>query len=77
MGESDELPIYVIYENPSDYPGKFVVRRQLAMRGRIWVDLVPLAVVGTVEEARGHIPEGCVCLSRDPSDDPVIVETWL
>jgi hypothetical protein len=64
--------LYVIYDHPTDYPDKWVVRR--------WELDVPKEVVGTadsLEEARALIPEGCTNLSRSTSDDPKIHEVWL
>ena len=72
------LHMWVITENPSDYPGKFVVRRRMTTAdGKQYVVFGPTAVVDTLEEARAAVPPGTVCFHRDPSDDPVIVETWM
>ncbi len=66
--------LYTIYRNPSDYPGKFVVRR-------FWLetpDPEPLAVVDTLEEAREAVPpEADHNIGREPGDEPQIVETWI
>ena len=67
-----DLIIYVIYQNPSDFPGKFVLRR--------WVGLNPdqkPAVCMTLAEARRAVPPNKYRLPRFDNDDPVIVETWL
>jgi hypothetical protein len=67
------LKIWTIYENPSDYPGKFVVR--------VWEDdgpeQEPAAVVDSLAQARAAIPGGLMPFKRHPGDDPTIVETWL
>ena len=68
------MTLFVIYQNPSDFPGKFVVRK--------WEEKVadqePTAVVETLEAAREAVPKWAhFCLKRDPKDDPCIVETWL
>lgn len=74
------LPMYVVYKNPSDYPGKFVVRLCVAGRGTVTCDKEPLAVRGTLAEARAAI-EALVGplhrMNRQPDDDAVIVEVWL
>jgi hypothetical protein len=71
----------VVYLNPSDYPGRFVVRRWSLVEGVLSADLVPIAVVGSLEEARVAVaavaPSSRVCIPRHPSDDAVIVETWV
>lgn len=66
------LKIWTIYNYPSDYPDKFVVR--------LWEGELPTAEFSlhdTLEEARAAVPPGLVCLQRFDNDDPVIVETWL
>jgi hypothetical protein len=68
---------FVVYKHPSDYPGDFVVRRHVAGRGTVKIDPEPWAVVGSLAAARGLVPEGLVRLARDPTDDPVIVESWI
>lgn len=67
------MTIFVVYLNPRDYPGRFVVRR---WRG-LFADIVPTAVVDTLEQARAAVPRGLTCVAPHCDDDPVIVETWL
>lgn len=69
--------IYVVYDNPSDYPGKFVVRRQTPINGIVVAENKPMIIASTLEEARAAIPRDLMRFPRDPSDDPVIVESWL
>lgn len=67
------LNLFVIYENPLDYPGKLVVRR--------WVgqvpDEVPMAVTENLEVARNVIPDYCIPIGRYPDEDPAIKEVWI
>ena len=70
------LEIYVVYDNPSDYPGQFVVRRNVVAKG-LHVDVDPICVVDSLEEARGHIPQGLVMIPRMIEDDACIHEVWL
>lgn len=68
--------MFVVYQNPKDYPGKFVVRIHKAeVTGSEPGDLV--AVEESLDKARQKIPPYLACFARHPSDDPVIVETWL
>lgn len=75
--ECEALSQFVIYWNPADYPGQYVIRR--------WLIRVGAAVPGKVaclceslELARSVFGwAGLVCLARSPGDDPVIVETWM
>jgi hypothetical protein len=73
----DMLNIYVITEKPSDFPEHFVVRRQaIGPGGSVHWD--PEAKTApTLADARKHVPPGLIRFARAPSDDPVIVETWL
>jgi hypothetical protein len=66
-------PIFVVYENPLDYPGMFVVRRWM---GEV-PDPFPVIVAETLTEARKVIPNGSVKLMPYAGDDPVILETWI
>lgn len=67
--------MWVIYENPRDFPGKWVVRR--------WVGLAPdkdaAAVADSLESARSAVPGIAFRdrIERMPGDDPAIVEVWL
>lgn len=68
----NQLPIWVIYKNPLDYPNKFVARK--------WLTDIPtqtLHTADTLEEIRKQIPTGLVNINRQPSDDPTIVEVWI
>lgn len=72
------LRLYAIYRNPTDFPDRFVVRGWTATREGARPDPNPLAVVGSLEDARRAVPlDADACLGPSPGDDPVIVETWL
>lgn len=68
-----ELEMYVIYHNPSDYPGKYVVR---IWRG-LQADREPLTVTTTLSGSRAALPPGLYNLERFEQDDPAIVEVWV
>ncbi len=72
--EAGVLKVWTIYENPSDFPGWFVLRAWRIGRG--WVKPEPAQVFLTVESARDHIPAGMVQARRAETDDPCIVESW-
>ena len=67
------LIMYVVYENPSDYPGKFVVRKFTGETP----DINPTIVAHSLEAARNVIPKDKVMLLPSVTDDPVIIENWL
>lgn len=71
------LRSFAIYQNPTDYPGRFVVRGWTWTASSLAPDAEPTAVVDTLDAARAAIPAGLVCEPRAPGDDPVIVEVWL
>jgi len=64
---------YVIYRNPLDYPGKFVLRK--------WIGANPFedpeAVCNEIHECHNLLPSTCKKLPPDPNDDPVIYEVWM
>ena len=64
--------MFVVYFNPQDFPGKYVVRRHVGTRP----DAEPLIVCDSLHQARSAIPAD-TRLDRSPDDDPVIVEVWL
>ncbi len=66
------MPIYVIFKDPIDYPGKYVARV---------FDInqpTPFCTVrDTYEEIIATIPDFLVKFQRAPEDDRHIVETWM
>jgi hypothetical protein len=74
------LTIYVVYHNPTDYPGKFVVRGQsiVADDPHVHIDADPLTVATSLDDAREPLLGfGLYRMPRQRGDDPVIVETWI
>ena len=72
---SVELIQWVIYFDPSDYPGKYVARKWIVASGRIAATQVSY-MSDSLEDARRHIPDGMFNLGRFANDDPKIVEVW-
>ena len=74
------MKLYVVYDQPRDYPESYVVRGfQITTEGPV-PDPAPLAVVAELVEARRAILEaapGSVRVERYPHDDPMLVEVWL
>ncbi len=78
--------VHVVYDNPSDFPGHIVVRwAEPQSDGTVLYDPEPpkWSYAGrgrdaALRRAREHC-EGLwlVRMDRHPSDDPVIVETWI
>ncbi len=68
---------YAVYENPSDFPGLFVVRRW-TINGMIAVpDVNEFCTGPTLESVRQQLPLGLTRLKRFENDDLVLVEVWL
>lgn len=67
-----ELPIITIYDNPKDYPGKFVARLFDINKPTNCITLAD-----TLEEIRETLPYGMIPLMRHPKDDEKIVEVWI
>lgn len=66
------IPLIVVYENPLDFPGKFV--------GRLWYldRATPYAIVkDTFEEVVEEISPQMVKLPVSFRDDPIIVATYV
>lgn len=80
----DSLEVIVIYDKPRDFPDEFVARVQWAVghgaEARIAADRDLLARGSTLEDVRRAVLEkrpGKVRIQRHPTDDPVIVESWI
>lgn len=69
----NRLETFVIYENPRDYPGKFVVRKWQGLEP----DIAPLTVCESLEIARSFVPPDKFNLGRHKNDDPAIREVWI
>lgn len=73
MSEPQGLPMWVIYDHPTDFPDTFVARLHINDQPTPHV----LACV-SLDVLREHFAQqGLVKIDRHPSDPAVIVETWL
>jgi hypothetical protein len=69
-------PIWVIYKNPTDFPGvAFVMRQHFIEDGK--------AIIGskmwrgtTMSSIRRYVPKGKRKRKRSENDEPQIVEWW-
>lgn len=76
MEANEYLAIWVVIENPQDYPGLFVARKWLVVDGKE-VHTSVLVTGPTLQSVREQIPVGLQWMPRAPGDNPVIVETWF
>jgi hypothetical protein len=70
-----DLPIWVVYDHPTDFPDAFVAR---LWEGEAPTDQVLMS--DSLDEVRTMIAAqmpGAYCLFRMDGDDPKILETWL
>lgn len=78
-GIDNELPTWVVYDNPRDYPGFFVARKRLVTdRGDQPAEALMTAT--SLKNIRRLIMKkmpGAFKIPRDSKDDPVIVESWI
>jgi len=72
------LAIWTVYDNPKDFPGKFVARRWTVGKDLYTPvpDRIPI-VRDTLSEIRLAIPQGLQKIPTSPVDDPTIVESWI
>lgn len=68
--------LYVLYENPSDFPGLYVLRRQRGME----VDRRPVRVGSDYIEVLAALPKNVRPLGKYEGyakQDPVIKDVWV
>lgn len=70
------FPLIVVYKNPRDYPDFYVARIWDGARN---LPTDKLIMRETLQEIREDIKAigFTIRLTRQPGDDPVIVETWI
>lgn len=69
-----DLLTWTIYRSPSDAPGKMIARPHSARHN---APLLHHIEADDIDVLRGMLPPGLFRMDRAPSDDPVIVETWI
>lgn len=73
--ENNDLLVWTIYDHPRDKPDVYVVRPHSSKEGK------PMSVFfeyATIEGARAALLHvGLYRLQRSPTDDRVIVESWI
>lgn len=77
-GREPFMTMWIVFFNPGDYPGKYVVRANDIFQGNPEPEpRAECAVFDTLGEARAAMPEWGYCIPRAPDDPPQVVETWL
>ena len=73
--DNKRIPMWVIYKNTKDFPGKTVARMHYALPMPEATDNV---LEGEIKELQARFESmGFVRTDPHPWDDPVIVEVWL
>lgn len=76
--DANVLDLWTIYRAPADFPGvPFIVRRWTVLQGGGLDPAIVAMPAQSLLAARALIPEGLHRLERSPTEDPVVVETWL
>lgn len=70
------LTMWVITENPTDYPGQFVAR-QWIIGSRAYSPTTEHHVAETLDQIRAMLPPFLTMIPRDPRDERIIVESWV
>lgn len=71
-----EVIVYVVYHDPKDYPGSWVVRMHFITAGKVEPGK-SVIVCRSLEEARATVPPDAVHLGRSIGDEPQIYEVWI
>lgn len=73
---SEGLPMWTVYDHPTDYPNEFVARKSIVTNVVYMTD--ELLRQDDLEELRKDLAgRGLICMQRSPEDDAKIVEVWL
>jgi hypothetical protein len=72
-----QLPIWTVYDHPSDYPNSYVARMFAIASNKVQAtDRV--IVAAELEYLRKLLREtGLTCMARASADDPKIIECWV
>lgn len=73
--EANDLLVWTIYDNPSDAPGRFVLRPFSSTKGTPDTWACTSKTADALREFMQRL--GLTCMPRQEGDDPVILESWL
>ena len=77
LTDEKPMPMYVIYDRPSDHPDGFVVREWFVCPGKLLPSTLMGEATASLEDARKLVPQGLVNIGRQEGDDAKIVEVWV
>jgi len=70
--QDDDLSMWVVYEDPPEFPNQYVARRYL-----LDVDTGDYEVGDTLNDVRAKLPPGLMRLERSKHDHPQVRESWI
>lgn len=70
--DDDELSIWIVYEDPPDFPNQYVARRH-----RGYIVTGEYVTGNTLVDVRAKLPPGLMRIERSAGDDPMIRESWI
>jgi hypothetical protein len=74
---TEDLVVYTIYCHPLDHPEGYTVTKWAVRGGAEPEPVSTWRAADSLGAARALVPPGLYRMARDPSDDDVIVESWL
>ena len=72
-----EIPMYLVYERPRDYPDEFVARVRWIGPGYDRPDPELFARGKTLGEIHARLPEDRLLVGPHEGDDPSVLEAWM
>lgn len=73
----DDLEIWTVCKNPSDFPGMFTARRWFIRPGEQVADPAVIVAPEIDSIRKAMMAAGKYCLPRQKCDPPVVVECWI
>jgi hypothetical protein len=70
--QSDDLSMWVVYEDTPEFPNQYVARRC-----RLDVDTGDYVVGDTLNDVRAKLPPGLMRLERSAHDHAQVRESWI
>jgi hypothetical protein len=66
------IDVWIVYDSPSDFPGRYVARRF-----KMNEPTSDVLTAATLEDLRALLPAGLIRLERTEHDQPHLVEVWV
>jgi hypothetical protein len=72
----ERLPMWTVYDHPTDYPDVYVARLWLSLPEPVALPMtLACPELDPLREELANL--GLTSLHRQPGDDPAILETWI